>query len=99
MAGFDAMTFTVRAIIEHNDLVSLVAFQHGGHDACALYRRLPDLDLGLIGDHQDPIQFDLLADLGRQLLHANPFARGNAILACADLNDCVHVFTPVRYDK
>ena len=94
MTGLDFVALATWSVMENRNLVALALLDDGRLDLGALHCGPAYLDVFAIGDEQDLIQLDRLADRLWQQLHANPVAHTRTKLLTAYLKDCVHDNTP-----
>lgn len=94
MTGLDFVALAAWSVMENRNFVALALLDDGRLDLGALHCGPAYLDVLAVGDEQNLIQLDCLADRLWQQLHANPVAHTRAKLLTAYLKDCVHDDTP-----
>ena len=94
MTGPDFVALATWSVMEYRNLVALALLDDRRLDLGALHCGPAYLDIFAIGDEQDLIQLDRLADRLWQKLHTHPVAHARAKLLTAYLKDCVHDNTP-----
>ena len=78
------------ALLEDDDLLAARLLQHGGGHRGAGHGRRANRHIVAVTDHQNLIQGNLGACLGRQLFHLNDVVRRDFVLFSAGFDHCEH---------
>src|SRR5438067_8555113 len=79
-----------RLELEHDDLVAGAMVYYRRFDCGALDEGRPDHRLVVTSHHQDRVQLDGLADVGRNAIDHNPVTLSDPELSSAGRNDGIH---------